>query len=150
MGCTLREVLEAAGAEEVQAVQVGGASGRTVGPDRLDGRLSYDALPPGGSIMVFGPERDMLDVLEGFLEFFVHESCGQCTPCREGNVRLLDAVRSYRRGEMDREGLSPFFKLAEVMRLGSKCGLGQTSSNCFVDIITGFPRPDDLHGREGA
>ncbi len=151
MGCTLREVLDASGAGGIVAVQVGGASGRTVGPDALDRRLSYDDLPPGGSIIVFGPERDMLDVLESFLEFFVHESCGQCTPCREGNPRLLDAVRAYRAGELSDADLASFFQLAEVMSLGSKCGLGQTSSNCFVDIMTSFAgTPGGVRGREGA
>lgn len=139
MGSTIGELLELAGAKDIQAVQVGGASGTTITASELDRRLSFDDLPPGGSVIVFNSSRNMLDVLENFLEFFVHESCGQCTPCREGNVRLLDTARSIRNGEIKSEDqLKPFFMLAEIMKLGSKCGLGQTSPNCFVDIVTKF------------
>mgnify|MGYP001037787984 FL=1 len=139
MGSTIGELLELAGAADVQAVQVGGASGTTITADELDRRLSFDDLPPGGSVIVFDSSRDMLDVLVNFLEFFVHESCGQCTPCREGNVRLLDTTRCIRSGEITTmEELKDFFMLAEIMKLGSKCGLGQTSPNCFVDIVTKF------------
>lgn len=139
MGSTIGELLELAGASDVQAVQVGGASGTTITADELDRRLSFDDLPPGGSVIVFNGTRDMMDVLENFLEFFVHESCGQCTPCREGNVRLLDTTRCIRNGEItSMEELKDFFMLAEIMKLGSKCGLGQTSPNCFVDIVTKF------------
>ncbi|OPL18252.1 MAG: hypothetical protein AVO35_05230 [Candidatus Aegiribacteria sp. MLS_C] len=137
MGSTIGELLDLAGAEDVQAVQVGGASGITITAGELERTLSFDDLPPGGSVIVFDRSRDMMDVLENFLEFFVHESCGQCTPCREGNVRLLDVTRSIRDGRIaSREELKDFFMLAEIMKLGSKCGLGQTSPNCFVDIVT--------------
>ncbi|MCD4702023.1 MAG: SLBB domain-containing protein [Candidatus Aegiribacteria sp.] len=139
MGSTIGELLKAAGAKDVQAIQVGGASGTTIKADELDRKLSFEDLPPGGSVIVFNNSRNMMDVLENFLEFFVHESCGQCATCREGNVRLLDTARSIRCGEItSREELKPFFMLAEVMKLGSKCGLGQTSPNCFVDIVTKF------------
>jgi [NiFe] hydrogenase diaphorase moiety large subunit len=139
MGSTIGELLSLAGAENVQAVQVGGASGRTIkGTDTLR-VLSFRDLPPGGSVIVFNQSRDMLEVLENFMSFFVHESCGQCTPCREGNRRLLDAVQAVMRGEMtSKEQMKPFLELAKTMRLGSKCGFGQTSSNCFVDIMEGF------------
>lgn len=139
MGSTIGELLDAAGATDVKAVQVGGASGSTITEKELDRKLSFDDLPPGGSVIVFNASRDMLDVLENFLEFFVHESCGQCTPCREGNVKLLDATRSIQRGEITTmDALKPFYHLAEIMKLSSKCGLGQTSPNCFVDIVTKF------------
>ena len=148
MGASLRELLELAGAEDTAAVQVGGASGSTVTPDELDRPMSFGELPPGGSVVVFNSTRDMHDVLENFMEFFVHESCGQCTPCREGNRRLLDVIRSIRAGEIaSRSELKPFFLLADVMKAGSKCGLGQTSPNCFVDIVSKFTVfPGDKEG----
>jgi [NiFe] hydrogenase diaphorase moiety large subunit len=139
MGSPLGDLLELAGARDVQAVQVGGASGRTVSPDKLGSALSFGELPPGGSVVVFDNSRDMLDVLENFMEFFVHESCGQCTPCREGNTRLLHAVSALRQGEVCcMECLQPFMDLCEVMAVSSKCGLGQTAGNCFRDIVAGF------------
>ncbi len=139
MGASLRSLLELAGATDIQAVQVGGASGRTVPPSEIDRALSFKDLPPGGSVIVFNNTVNMLEVLENFMGFFVHESCGQCTPCREGTVQLQHAVDLIMSGEICcREELDPYFKLAETMRLTSKCGLGQTAFNCFVDIINHF------------
>ncbi|MFO8184052.1 MAG: NADH-ubiquinone oxidoreductase-F iron-sulfur binding region domain-containing protein [Candidatus Aegiribacteria sp.] len=139
MGSTIGELLELAGAPDVQAVQVGGASGTTISADELDRCLSFEDLAPGGSVIVFDSSRNMMDVLENFLKFFIHESCGQCTPCREGNVRLLDTARAIRNGSItSREELKDYFMLAEIMKLGSKCGLGQTSPNCFLDIVNKF------------
>lgn len=146
MGSPLRDLLELAGATDIQAVQVGGASGRTVPATQLDRTLSFGDLPPGGSIIVFNNSVNMVEVLENFLEFFVHESCGQCTPCREGTVQLQYAADLLLAGEICcREELEPYFKLAETMRLTSKCGLGQTAFNCFVDILEHFVDLDAGH-----
>ncbi len=147
MGSTIGELLDLAGAKDVQAVQVGGASGKTIKGSERDRVLSFRDLPPGGSVIVFDRSRSMLEVLENFMEFFVHESCGQCTPCREGNRRLLDAVHSMKNGSLaDRAAAAPFLALAETMKQGSKCGFGQTSSNCFVDIVDRFLIPADAKG----
>lgn len=151
MGSTIGELLELAGAREVQAVQVGGASGRTIRGDELDRVLSFRDLPPGGSVIVFDRTRNMLEVLRNFMEFFVHESCGQCTPCREGNRQLQLVVEEIlEEGACCRKCLDSFFELASVMKDTSKCGFGQTSSNCFVDIINGFlDLPADCSGSSG-
>lgn len=138
LGASIGELLELAGTSDVQAVQVGGASGRTITGKDMDRNLSFNGLPPGGSVIVFNSSRNMLDVLENFMEFFVHESCGQCTTCREGNYRLLHAVKELKHGNLNREDLKPYFELASTMKISSKCGLGQTSCNCFVDIINQF------------
>jgi [NiFe] hydrogenase diaphorase moiety large subunit len=90
-------------------------------------------------VIVFDNSRNMLEVLENFMEFFVHESCGQCTPCREGNLQLLGVVNALMDGEVCcKECLHDFFVLADVMKSTSKCGFGQTSANCFVDIVSNF------------
>ncbi|NLP05568.1 iron hydrogenase [Candidatus Fermentibacteria bacterium] len=139
MGSTIGELLDLAGAVDIQAVQVGGASGRTIRGDQLDRKLSFRDLPPGGSVIVFNGSRNMLEVLRNFSDFFVHESCGQCTPCREGNRQLRLAVGKILEGEFCcRRCLDSFFELASVMKDTSKCGFGQTSANCFVDIVGGF------------
>jgi [NiFe] hydrogenase diaphorase moiety large subunit len=149
LGSAIGELLELAGAVDVQAVQVGGASGCTILPGEFNRTLSFKDLPPGGSVIVFNRSRNMLEILENFMEFFVHESCGQCTPCREGNKRLLDVIRSVMAGQVaSKSDLKPFFQLAEIMKLGSKCGLGQASSNCFVDILNKFVQFPG--GKEGA
>jgi [NiFe] hydrogenase diaphorase moiety large subunit len=90
-------------------------------------------------VIVFDNSRNMLEVLENFMEFFVHESCGQCTPCREGCIRLLHAVMALREGDVCcHECLQPFMDLCDVMSVSSKCGLGQTAGNCFRDMVNGF------------
>ena len=80
-GMPVRELLREAGAEDAIAVQIGGPSGQMICPDKYDRTICYDDLATGGSVMVFGPERDILEVAEYFMEFFVEESCGYCTPC---------------------------------------------------------------------
>jgi [NiFe] hydrogenase diaphorase moiety large subunit len=97
MGTTIQEVLKAAGGENAKAVVIGGASGHCVPASEFSRAISYEDVATGGSIIVFGPGRDMLDAAENFLEFFADESCGQCTPCRIGNVRLLEGVRMLQR-----------------------------------------------------
>lgn len=80
----------------------------------------------------------MLDAAENFLEFFTDESCGQCTPCRIGNVKLLEGVRMLRRGRCSSRYLRELCALGETMQAASKCGLGQSSPNAFLSIVKSF------------
>ena len=91
-GISLREVLELCGADEPLAVQVGGPSGQMVGAEAFDRTICFDDLATGGALMVFGPGRNLLEIAAEFMRFFVHESCGYCTPCRVGNVLLLERL----------------------------------------------------------
>ncbi len=138
LGITLNELLETVGARNPKAVQVGGAAGICVAKKDFDKPISFQGLPPGGSIIVFGENRDMLKVLKNFLEFFVEESCGQCTPCREGNFRLLEGVNMLEKGECSVRYVRELLALCDVMKTSSKCGLGQTSPNCFLSILENF------------
>ncbi|MEA3267090.1 MAG: NADH-ubiquinone oxidoreductase-F iron-sulfur binding region domain-containing protein, partial [Candidatus Fermentibacteria bacterium] len=151
MGAPLSDLLELSGAEDVQAVQVGGASGTTVPASDVHRSLSFKDLPPGGSVIVFDNTVSMIDVLDNFMDFFVHESCGQCTPCREGTLQLQKAIEMIISGEIDSMGeLDGFFKLSRVMKTTSKCGLGQTAANCFVDIVSNFAEfHEDNSSRKG-
>jgi [NiFe] hydrogenase diaphorase moiety large subunit len=79
------------------------------------------------------------------MEFFVDESCGQCTPCRVGNVKLLEGLRMLERGECSSAYLEELKALGETMQLASKCGLGQSSPNAFLSILEHFP--DEILGR---
>jgi [NiFe] hydrogenase diaphorase moiety large subunit len=137
-GVCVHDLLEACGAEGAKAVQVGGASGNCVPAGDFDRPVCYEDLSTGGSMIVFGPDRDMLSVARNFLEFFVHESCGQCTPCREGNEVLLEGVRMLEEGLCSSSYLNELVSLGETMRLASKCGLGQSSPNAFISIVRGF------------
>ncbi|HNY77777.1 MAG: NADH-ubiquinone oxidoreductase-F iron-sulfur binding region domain-containing protein [Sedimentisphaerales bacterium] len=138
MGTTVREVLKAAGGENAKAVVIGGASGHCVAAEEFSRAISYEDMATGGAVIVFGPDRDMLEAAENFLEFFADESCGQCTPCRIGNVHLLEGVRLLQRGECSTKYLHELCALGQTMQIASKCGLGQSSPNAFLSIVKQF------------
>ncbi|MCB1189766.1 MAG: NAD(P)H-dependent oxidoreductase subunit E [Leptospiraceae bacterium] len=137
-GTTISELLKEVGGEGAKAVQVGGASGECVHQKDFGHRLAYEDIPSGGSIIVFGTNRDMLEVAKNFMEFFVDESCGQCTPCREGNVKLLDGIIQLQEGRCSPTHLNDLKKLANTIKISSRCGLGQTSPNPFLSILENF------------
>ncbi len=148
MGITVAELLEEVGGQDAKAVQVGGASGQCVPAAQFHRTIAYEDIPTGGSIIVFGPQRDMLEIARNFLEFFVDESCGQCTPCREGVPRLLEGVQMLQKGACSMSYLKELCSLGETMRLASKCGLGQSAPNAFLSIARDFQ--DEILGRRGA
>jgi [NiFe] hydrogenase diaphorase moiety large subunit len=137
-GITIQEILDIVGAEDTKAVQVGGASGVCVPKDQFHRKIGYEDLATGGSIMIFNESRDMLDVLLDFMEFFTEESCGQCTPCRIGNERLLDGVKRLRKGNFTFAYIRNLKDLGATMQVASKCGLGQSSPNAFLSILENF------------
>ena len=145
MGITIKDMLELVGGAGAKAVQIGGASGTTVPADGFDRTISYNDVATGGSVMVFGQGRDMLRVAINFMEFFDEESCGQCTPCREGNKRLLEGLRMLEKGTCSLSYLNELIALGETMQVASKCGLGQSSPNAFINIVTHFK--DEVLGR---
>ncbi len=145
LGVSIAELLKEVGAEDAKAVQVGGASGVCLPASQFGRKLAYEDVATGGSIIVFGPNRDILEVAANFLEFFVEESCGQCTPCRIGNYKLLETVDMLRKGCCSMNYLKEIRGLCESMQLASKCGLGQSSPNAFLSIIDNFK--DEVMGR---
>ena len=88
--------------------------------------------------MIFNESRDMLRILKNFMEFFVDESCGQCTPCRIGNKKLLEGVEKIENGECSLSYAYELIDLGKTMQVASKCGLGQSSPNPFISILTHF------------
>ncbi|MEE4276418.1 MAG: NADH-ubiquinone oxidoreductase-F iron-sulfur binding region domain-containing protein [Thermoleophilia bacterium] len=137
-GISIADLLKEVGGEGAKAVQVGGASGVCVPARDFARRIAFEDIPTGGSVMVIGPQRDILDVAENFLEFFVEESCGQCTPCRLGNAQMLQAVRLLKQGACPPEFLADVKALGGTMQVASKCGLGQTSPSAFLSILEHF------------
>jgi [NiFe] hydrogenase diaphorase moiety large subunit len=138
MGITVAELLKEVGGEGAKAVQVGGASGQCVPAAHFDRAIAYEDIPTGGSIIVFGPQRDMLRVAENFLEFFIDESCGQCTPCREGTPKLFEGVKMLQQGRCSMHYLRQLCSLGQSMQLSAKCGLGQTAPNAMLSIVEHF------------
>lgn len=135
LGVPIADVLAAAGGENAKAAIVGGASGECVPAAEFGRAISYEDVSTGGAVIVLGPDRDLLEVLENLQWFFVNESCGQCTPCRVGNIKLLEGIQMLRRGECTAEHLQDLMGLSGTMQITSKCGLGQTSPNVFLSII---------------
>jgi [NiFe] hydrogenase diaphorase moiety large subunit len=137
-GITLREVVAMAGGGEPLAVQVGGPSGQLVGPAQFDRTICYNDLATGGSIMIFGPDRDVLKIADCFMEFFIEESCGYCTPCRVGNVLLKERLDKIRAGLGEPADIAYLQELSRTVKTTSRCGLGQTSPNPVLSTIENF------------
>jgi [NiFe] hydrogenase diaphorase moiety large subunit len=145
LGITVAELLEKVGGQDAKAVQIGGASGHCVPAADFERVIAFEDISTGGSVIVIGPDRDMLDLAENFMEFFCEESCGQCTPCREGNEKLLEGIRMLRAGTCSTRYLRELCGLGETMQLASKCGLGQSSPNAFLSIVENFE--NEIMGR---
>jgi len=137
-GLKLSELLAMVGAEDPAAVQMGGPSGQLVGATELERTICYDDLATGGSVMVFGSQRDVLHIVEKFLEFFVEESCGYCTPCRVGNRLLLRKIQDIRAGMGEPDDLEYLETLGSSIKVASRCGLGQTSANPVLTSLKNF------------
>ncbi len=138
MGITLREVLALSGGEDAAAVQVGGPSREMVGPGEFHRTIDYDDLATGGAVLVFGPERSIPDIVAAFMEFFVHESCGFCTPCRVGTVLLKEKLDRIRAGHGEPKDLVEMEELARTVAQTSRCGLGQASPNPILMTLRSF------------
>jgi len=137
-GISVEQLLELVEAKNTKAVQVGGASGTCVPKSQFHRKFGYEDLPTGGSIIIFNESRSMLKVLKNFMEFFVEESCGQCTPCRIGNTKLLEGVEKIEEGDFSYAYLNTLKDLGKTMQVASKCGLGQSSPNSFISILENF------------
>jgi len=138
-GIKLTEVLSMVGAAETIAVQVGGPSGQMVGPKDFGRTICYDDLATGGSVIVFGKGRDLLKVASEFMEFFVEESCGYCTPCRVGNVLLKERLGKILTGLGGPGDMAYLEQLGQTVKTASRCGLGQTSANPVLSTLKNFP-----------
>jgi [NiFe] hydrogenase diaphorase moiety large subunit len=138
-GITLNELLDLVGAPEAEMVQVGGPSGQCVAPKDFGRRIAYEDLSTGGSIMVFGPGRDALEIALQFAEFFVEESCGWCTPCRVGTTLLKRNLEKIIAGRATLADIAATEALAGTVSRMSRCGLGQTAPNPILSTMRNFP-----------
>lgn len=138
-GTPVHRVLTDCGAESPQAVQISGAAGATLAPSEFDRIIAYEDVPTAGAFMVFDTTRDMLDMVRNFAHFFVHESCGFCTPCRVGGALLRDLVEKVARGEASEYDLQEMRGIGRVMKSASYCGLGATAPNHVLQTLDKFP-----------
>jgi [NiFe] hydrogenase diaphorase moiety large subunit len=137
-GISLAEVFQLCGAEEPIAAQVGGPSGQMVGPDAFDRAICFDDLATGGSLMIFGPQRNLVELASHFMEFFIDESCGYCTPCRVGNVLLKERLDKILAGLGEPADLDYLQELGQTIKATSRCGLGQTSAHPVLSSLENF------------
>ncbi len=137
-GTTVNDLLAMVGAEDAAAVQVGGPSGQMIAPKEFGRKICYDDLATGGAIVVFNAGRDVLDVAEYYMDFFIEESCGYCTPCRVGNVLLKQGLAKVRAGKALAADLDALQQLGETVKTASRCGLGQTSPNPVLTTLANF------------
>jgi len=147
MGITLGEVVyDIGGAKKgsVKAVQIGGPSGGCIPEEHFDTPIDYDSLNSLGAIMgsggliVIGKNRCMVETARYFLDFTARESCGKCTFCRVGNMRLLETLERITRGQGTQADIDLLQDLGPKIVDGSLCGLGQTAPNPVLSTLRFF------------
>jgi NADH:ubiquinone oxidoreductase subunit F (NADH-binding)/(2Fe-2S) ferredoxin/NAD-dependent dihydropyrimidine dehydrogenase PreA subunit len=149
LGTTLRQIVFDIGGgilddKPVKAVQTGGPSGGCIPADGLDTPVDYESLTAAGSIMgsggiiVMDENTCMVDVAHFFLSFVQNESCGKCPPCRAGTKRMLEILERIKAGQGQLNDLERLVKLANTVKAGSLCGLGQTAPNPVLTTMRYF------------
>ncbi|MDO8491227.1 MAG: NADH-ubiquinone oxidoreductase-F iron-sulfur binding region domain-containing protein, partial [Dehalococcoidia bacterium] len=127
--------------KKFKAVQTGGPSGGCLPASALDLTVDYEALAGAGSIMgsggliVMDEETCIVDLARYFLDFTQNESCGKCVPCRVGSKLMLDMVDRFTKGKGTPEDLDTLQRLAQTIKTGSLCGLGQTCPNPVLTTL---------------
>jgi [NiFe] hydrogenase diaphorase moiety large subunit len=137
-GLSVAELLKMAGGSDAMAVQVGGPSGTCISRSQFDRRIGFEDLATGGSIIVFGPERDLFEVVHNFMLFFIEESCGRCVPCRAGNSLLKQTLEKVMDGKGTAQDLADLEAWGKIIKSMSRCGLGQTSPNPILTTLQNF------------
>ncbi len=137
-GILAREVLEMAEADNPGAMLIGGPCRQMIGPERFDGRICYDDLATGGSIIIFNRARNKLEVAKRYLDFFIKESCGHCTPCRVGLILLRNLVQKVVTGAGEPADLDEMRRLSHIIIGASRCGLGQAAPNPVLGALENF------------
>ncbi|HPO04423.1 MAG TPA: NADH-quinone oxidoreductase subunit NuoF [Bacillota bacterium] len=156
MGITLREVIydigeDCLGGKAFKAVQTGGPSGGCITKENLDTPIDFDNLVAIGSMMgsggmiVMDEDNCMVDIARFFLDFTVDESCGKCTPCREGTKRMLEILDKITAGKGTLEDLTILEELADNIKNTSLCALGQTAPNPVLSTIKHFRDEYEAH-----
>jgi NADH:ubiquinone oxidoreductase subunit F (NADH-binding) len=129
---------------EIKAVQMGGPSGGCIPEQHLDTPIDYKSLNELGSMMgsggmiVVDEDTCMVDLAKFFLQFTRDESCGKCTPCRVGNMRILELLDKITEGKATLEDLDKLEELCNYVKSNSLCGLGQTSPNPVLSTLRYF------------
>jgi NADH-quinone oxidoreductase subunit F/NADP-reducing hydrogenase subunit HndC len=159
MGITMREIIYdigggIQGGKQFKAVQIGGPSGGCLPEQLLDLSVDYDSLIQAGAMMgsgglvVMDETTCMVDLAKFFLSFTQEESCGKCTPCREGTKRMLEILNRITDG-LGKEGdIELLETMAKNIKATALCGLGQTAPNPVLSTLKYFRHEYEAHIRE--
>lgn len=159
MGTTLREVIYDIGGgipkgKKFKAAQTGGPSGGCIPASHIDVPIDYDNLIALGSMMgsggliVMDEDNCMVDIAKFFLEFTVDESCGKCPPCRIGTKRMYEILERITSGKGEEGDIEKLEVLAESIKQGALCGLGQTAPNPVLSTLKYFRDEYEAHIKE--
>ncbi|MCK4998253.1 MAG: 4Fe-4S binding protein, partial [Anaerohalosphaera sp.] len=151
---SLREIIYDIGGgsrKAFKAVQTGGPSGGCLSRDFLDLPVDYESLAGAGSIMgsggliVMDEDTCMVSTAKFFLEFTAEESCGKCTPCREGTKRMLEILTRITQGKGKPGDIEKLERLGTMAQRSSLCGLGQSAPNPVLSTIKNFRQEYEDH-----
>ncbi|MFB3919870.1 MAG: NADH-quinone oxidoreductase subunit NuoF [Candidatus Velamenicoccus archaeovorus] len=156
MGVTLRSIIYDIGGgipnnKKFKALQTGGPSGGCLSEDYLDTKIDYESLAAAGSIMgsggmiVMDEDACMVNIARFFLEFTQNESCGKCTPCREGTKRMLEILTRITEGKGQEGDIEKLERLGNLIKKASLCGLGQSAPNPVLSTIKNFRSEYEEH-----
>ena len=156
MGTTLREIIYDIGGgikgnREFKLAQTGGPSGGCIPKDLIDTPMDYEELKKIGTMMgsgglvIMDETSCVVDISKFFLDFTVSESCGKCTPCRLGNVKLLKMLEKFQNGKAKEEDIKNMEELCHYIKENSLCGLGQSSPNPVLSTLTYFREEYESH-----
>jgi len=159
MGITLEEIIYDIGEgilrnKKFKAVQTGGPSGGCIPLEYINLPVDYEHLSEVGSIMgsggmvVMDEDTCMVDIAKYFLSFTRHESCGKCTPCREGTKFMYDILTNITKGRGREQDIAVLEELSQAIIDGSLCGLGGTAPNPVLTTIRHFREEYEKHIRE--
>jgi len=159
MGITLRRIIEEIGGgvkdgKAFKAVQTGGPSGGCIPAEHLDARVDFDELTKLGSMMgsggmiVMDEDTCMVNVAKYFVNFLKDESCGKCTPCREGLAQMLHILERITSGEGRPGDIERLEDLGELLEGTALCALGKTAANPVLSTVRYFRDEYDVHIRE--
>ncbi len=149
MNTTLRQIVFDLGGgirngKKFKAVQIGGPSGGCLTEEHLDMPMDYDklvevgAMVGSGGLVVMNEDTCIVEVARFFMNFTCNESCGKCTPCREGTKNMLHILEKIVKGEGTMEDLDRLEALAQVIKQGSLCGLGKSAPNPVLSTLKYF------------
>lgn len=156
MGTTLREVVYTVGGGmrgegQFKAVQIGGPSGGCLTEKDLDLPLDFDSLKKvgamigSGGLVVMNDKTCMVEVARFFMHFTQNESCGKCTPCREGTKRMLEILERIVHGKGEEGDIDLLLELADTVSSTALCGLGKSAPNPVVSTIKNFRDEYEAH-----